>query len=174
MAEKTVIQKINIQIVGGQETERMKNQSKNVRAADWASNGMSANVTAALGLGITSSTAYGGDGNIVNSTGRTVGAGLAVSTTRNILTGGNKPDGRYLEVCGGIGAYYFGQMCGGISWNSKSFYWVIKGGTGAGAGLSITDGWKNTKNVIPKTPQYTIPPEQMPIIPAHPFNFPQF
>ena len=46
-------------------------------------------------------------------------------------------------------------------------------GTGAGAGLSITDGWQNTGNLIPETPKYTIKPEDMPIIPSQPFNFSQ-
>ena len=172
-SNKTLKEKINIQVIGVQEDARMKTQSKNVRATDRALNGMSANITAAAGLGITSSTAYSGNGKIVNSTGRTVGAGLSVSTTRDLVAAGNKPDGRYLELCAGVGISYFGQICGGISWSGKSIYGVVKAGTGAGAGLSITDGWQNTGNLIPETPKYTIKPEDMPIIPSQPFNFSQ-
>ena len=172
MADKTLKEKINFQIAGAQEEERMKKQSKYVRATDRALNGMSANITAAAGLGITTSTAYAGNGKVVNSTGRTLGAGLAVSTTRDVFSVGNKPDGRYLELCGGIGAYYFGQACAGVSWGTMSLYGVVKGGTGAGAGLSMTDGWQNTGNMVPEVPEYVIRPEDRPIIPAQPFNFP--
>ena len=90
-----------------------------------------------------------------------------------MVAAGNKPDGRYLELCAGVGISYFGQICGGISWSGKSIYGVVKAGTGAGAGLSITDGWQNTGNLIPETPKYTIKPEDMPIIPSQPFNFSQ-
>ncbi|QHI09757.1 hypothetical protein [Acinetobacter haemolyticus] len=99
---------------------------------------------------------------------------IHLCTTRDILSVGNKPDGRYIEACGGIGANWFGQICGGYSWSGKTFYGVIKGGSGAGAGIGVTDGWQNTSDYMPEQPIYTIPPEKMPIIPAQPFNFPRF
>ncbi|MGQ1272461.1 RHS repeat-associated core domain-containing protein [Acinetobacter baumannii] len=164
----------DISIPGMKGDPRLKDRSTLVQATDRALNGTSANISGALGLGITHSTTYAGGGRAVHSTGRTLGFGVSASTTRDILNIGNKPDGRYIEACGGVGANWFGQICGGYSWSGKSFYAVIKGGSGAGAGLGITDGWQNTSDYIPEQPVYSIPPEKMPVIPAQPFNFPRF
>ncbi|WP_435370383.1 RHS repeat-associated core domain-containing protein [Acinetobacter indicus] len=164
----------DISIPGMKGDPRLKDRSTLVQATDRALNGTSANISGALGLGITHSTTYAGGGRAVHSTGRTLGLGVSASTTRDILNIGNKPDGRYIEACGGVGANWFGQICGGYSWSGKSFYAVIKGGSGAGAGLGITDGWQNTSDYIPEQPVYSIPPEKMPVIPAQPFNFPRF
>ncbi|MDC4567381.1 RHS repeat-associated core domain-containing protein [Acinetobacter baumannii] len=164
----------DISIPGMKGDPRLKDRSTLVQATDRALNGTSANISGALGLGITHSTTYAGGGRAVHSTGRTLGFGVSASTTRDILNIGNKPDGRYIEACGGVGANWFGQICGGYSWSGKSFYAVIKGGSGAGAGLGITDGWQNTSDYISEQPVYSIPPEKMPVIPAQPFNFPRF
>lgn len=161
----------NISVPGLQSDPRMSKRSPLVKGADRALNGMGANVTAALGLGITHSTSYAGGGRAVHSTGRTIGIGLAVSTTRDIVSTGNKPDGRYLEICGGVGATWFGQICGGYSWSGKSFFSSVKFGSGAGAGIGIVDGWQNTSDYNQEAPVYKIPSDKVPVVPSNLYDF---
>ncbi len=151
---------------------RMKGRSNSVQLTDRVLTGMSGNVSAALGLGIFHSTTYAGGGKAVHSTGRTYGASLEASTTRDLLSLGDKSDGRYLEMCIGAGAIGFLQVCGGYSWSGKSFYGSTKVGTGAGAGLTVVDGWQDTVDYLPEKPVYTIPAEMQPIISRQPFNAP--
>ncbi|TCM59606.1 RHS repeat-associated protein [Acinetobacter calcoaceticus] len=176
-------QALNPTFVGQKSADNMLNRSDTVRMADRFLTGMNANVSFAMGLGLTHTSSYSGGGKTTHSTGRQLGLGGMISTTRDIFTLGKaRPDGRYLEGCLSAGALISGQLCVGWSWTADTkdhwytpLYLVGKAGTGLGMSADLTDGSQTTVDHLKQDqPTYVIPPEKMPTIPKFPFNAPGY
>ena len=125
--------------------------------------GNSINYSGSLGIGVTASNQYNGNGEWTNSMGRTIGLGGEIYGSHDLVSKNTRPDGRYLEACAGLAVLVGGAGCVGYSWSGHNFYANGKVGVGIIGKFGITDGWQETTkydpNAVkaPTTPTIHIP-----------------